>query len=545
MFKKVCLTILIFVLFIPFSIFSIDTTFVDVFDFEDASPEGWGACYKGIAQFPEQGPWRKVLMRMTLKCDESTKADEHPCGEWDYLTKMVIHAPKADSTEMFELGSFVTPYGLGLDLGKGRTWQWDVTDFQSILKGELKIEAGNNQELLNLSFLFIEGNPPRLPLSVENIWQWGNYKYGELLADSVLAEKEVILPKGSQFRLLARISGHGHHGSSNCCEWMNKTHSYLFNGYEVATWNVWKDCGANAIAPQGGTWPFDRAGWCPGTKVDEFHFDFSGSENDTVLIDYKIEQAYEIEEAEGNFRMSHLLFAYSAPENKSDIEVLDIISPTNKDDYAKKNPNCDCPVFVLRNNGSLPVKEVVIDYGINGSHEQFIWHGNLEFLETDTIFLPSLPVSNFADSGKFTIEASLPQTMTDAYIHDNTLTTSFKTLKTLEAPITIELLTNNVNRAKELELIVQRQDGTNLLHLHNLADSTFYSNNLDLENGCYQLLLKDANEDGMSVHWWRRGDAPEKVGINGQMRIITQDGDSLRFHPDFGEQKTFWFIIGD
>ena len=46
-----------------------------------------------------------------------------------------------------------------------------------VLKGDLNLTVGNNQELLDLKFHFIKGTPPRDIISIENIYPHGNYKY--------------------------------------------------------------------------------------------------------------------------------------------------------------------------------------------------------------------------------------------------------------------------------------------------------------------------------------------------------------------------------
>ena len=45
------------------------------------------------------------------------------------------------------------------------------------------------------------------------------------------------------------------------------------------------DCGNNPIYPQGGTWPFDRAGWCPGTIVDYQKFELTHYLNNVHRVD--------------------------------------------------------------------------------------------------------------------------------------------------------------------------------------------------------------------------------------------------------------------
>lgn len=94
-----------------------DTVVVQVFDWNDASPEGWGASYTGVVEFPPEDSWEKIILVQKLKCDEATKADTFPCGEWDYIFNTVLYVPKGDTVEEFELGSFVTPYGKRLNLG--------------------------------------------------------------------------------------------------------------------------------------------------------------------------------------------------------------------------------------------------------------------------------------------------------------------------------------------------------------------------------------------------------------------------------------------
>ena len=234
-----------------------DTIVVQVFTFDDPSPEGWNQHYTGKAMFP-MGPlkFEKILMVRTLKCDSATRGDKYPCGEWDYLTHTLIYKPKGDTVEAFQLGSFVTPYGKRLKLGgeKGWTWIYDVTDYAPLLRGEVDISSGNNQELLDLKFLLIPGTPPRNVLSVENLYPFGTYKYGELADDSVLQARKILLrPDAAGMMLRARISGHGHSGPRNCCEWDSKTHTYYINDWEHFRWNVWTDCGFNPIYPQGGT----------------------------------------------------------------------------------------------------------------------------------------------------------------------------------------------------------------------------------------------------------------------------------------------------
>ena len=46
------------------------------------------------------------------------------------------------------------------------------------------------------------------------------------------------------------------------------------------------DCGENPIYPQGGTWIYDRANWCPGKRAQTFDHEISNyiTSSDSVEI---------------------------------------------------------------------------------------------------------------------------------------------------------------------------------------------------------------------------------------------------------------------
>ena len=62
--------------------------------------------------------------------------------------------------EHFEIGRFITPYGINLTLGpQGFTWIFDVTDYAPLLQGQVDLSAGNQQELIDLKFVIDKRNP--------------------------------------------------------------------------------------------------------------------------------------------------------------------------------------------------------------------------------------------------------------------------------------------------------------------------------------------------------------------------------------------------
>ncbi|MCF7825304.1 MAG: hypothetical protein K9M55_02050 [Candidatus Marinimicrobia bacterium] len=528
-----------------------DTLRINPITFNDPSPIGWNAQYKTIVKFPEDNiQWSKILMVQTLKCDSATAGDAYPCGEWDYIWNTFIKVPRNDTLEIFTLGSFVTPYGKRLKLGGATGWEWvyDITEYAPLLTGERELITGNNQELLNLQFVFIKGMPAREVLSVENVYPYGEYKYEYLATDSLLKEKHIILSaEAKAFRLKAIISGHGHAGPFNCCEWDSKTHTYRLNGWETYRWNVWKDCGNNPIFPQGGTWPFDRAGWCPGTKVDEYEFELTPkvSPGDTITLDYSIEPFRDSGEKDGTFRMSHQLFSYGPPKFRYDVAVAEILVPNSEDQFSRLNPSSGNPRIVISNQGQFSISDLTIKYGINGSRKKKVfWKGNLNFLESEEVTLPALSWKKMREPGIFEVEIELPTDIKDEDLSNNILVSNYVNPRTLPREFILSIKTNNLGRAAENRLYIKDVTGMVWYYQDEFKDSTNYRLPIELSRGSYELKFIDDMQDGISIHWWNRNDAPEQVGINGQVQIESLNGDTLMTFPsDYGQELLLNFVV--
>jgi len=544
--------ILLFMVSLSFSsVAEGDTLIVQTFSWDDPSPEGWSAPYRGIFTFPDDNrTWEKILMIRSLKCDSATKGDKYPCGEWDYHTHTMIYLPDGDTVEGFELGSFITPYGKRLVMGgkKGWSWTYDVTDYAPLLRADVDIKSGNNQELLDMKFVFIEGTPPRDVMGVENLYPWGLYKYGELADDSVLKARKIFLnSEASAYMLRARISGHGHNGPRNCCEWDSKTHTYFINEWDHFRWNVWTDCGFNPIYPQGGTWPFDRAGWCPGTKVDEYDFELTPfvHPGDTVEINYGIEAYSDNGEKDGEFRMSHQLFTYGPPNHKVDAAIEDIIAPSTKDPYSRINPICDNPRIIIRNLGASTLKTALLRYGLEGGSKiEYTWNGNLEFLEKEEVFLPQPEWMDFERSLVFEIELIAPNKTKDENPRNNKMTSEVIVPEILPANFIIYLEPTNLGRDRDNAYEITDDCGAIIFSREDFTSDTLYNDIIELPAGCYEFRLSDKVEDGMNRHWWNRNSNPELIGKNGKIEFRDMNGEAIRVFPyDFGQEILYRFMV--
>ncbi len=522
-----------------------DTLVVQTFTFDDITKR------RGTFQLPDNDEsYSKIEMIRTIKCDERTTLDKYPCGEWDYSTHTHLYVSKDDSTkEIFELENYVTPYGKRLDLGEGFTFVYDVTDYAPLLRGEVDLSTGNTAELVDLKFRFIKGKPVRDVISVTNMYEWGKYIYEDLADEKVLKPFLLALnPKASGYMLRARISGHGHFGPRNCCEWDSKTHTYLANGKVLFRWNLWKKCGDNPIYPQGGTWQFDRAGWCPGTPVDTYDFELTNfvEPGDSIELDYAIEMYKDNGEKGGDFIQSHQLFTYGAPNFKNDAAITDIIAPSSRDEYSRINPICTDPTIVIQNTGKNTLRSMMITYGIAGGRQhKYLWSGRLEFLEKKTVTLPNIPWDEAEKNPRFIVQISEPNSMADDNADNNIMTSLIKLPPVMPSSFYLTIEANDRNRAHETSYTLTNDLGKIFYEREMLEDEQVYHDHFEqLPAGCYELKIKDKVEDGMIRHWWNRNSNPENIGRNGRIALYDNNNSLLKeLNYDFAEFEIFRFRV--
>ena len=94
------------VLTISLSALAQDTTWVNTLNFSDITKRN------GTYIFPEGKTYRKINMHYTLKCDPQTTRDNFNCGEWDYLSYVIVH----DSTGRIDSNEYEHPNFLIGDL---------------------------------------------------------------------------------------------------------------------------------------------------------------------------------------------------------------------------------------------------------------------------------------------------------------------------------------------------------------------------------------------------------------------------------------------
>ncbi|PZD78438.1 LamG-like jellyroll fold domain-containing protein [Mesonia sp. K7] len=443
----------------------------------------------------------------------------------------------------FELMSFVTPYGINLDLGpEGKTWTFDVTDFSPILKGQKRLmmsRGGQWQEDMDIRFLFIVGTPPQDVLDITQIWKTdqGTVHADNIISDEYFEPRTIsLLANGHDFKVRSAITGHGQQG-----EFIPRSHYIDVNGgAKEFSWTAWKECASNPVYPQGGTWIYDRAGWCPGmaTDVKESLITPYVTPGQNVILDYGFNSN---PTGDSRYLVNHQLVTYAAPNHSLDARIIDIQRPTNKVEYARENPMCYTPQITLQNSGSSAITEVKINYWVNDAANKasYTWTGSLDFLEKEIIDLPVVSTLwstiQSPQNNKFHAEIVSVNNSSDQYIHNNKYTSTFSITEVLPDEFKLQYKSNNAPHETTIKI---KDSQGNVVYTKSTTSANSTSEDIvQLGNGCYTLEVIDTDGDG--IDFWANNDGLGYVRI----RDVNNNAMIKNFEGDFGNSIIFNFTV--
>lgn len=444
----------------------------------------------------------------------------------------------------FELLSLVTPYGNGLNLGTtGKTFTFDITDYAPVLKGNkvLSVEFGGEwQEDLDLKFVFVKGVPSKPVQNIQNIWPQARGWYQDILDDRIFEPRTVQLSNTAKFfKIRSAVTGHGQNG-----EFVPRQH-YLNvdGGAQEFQYGVWKYCGKNPIYPQGGTWIFDRAGWCPGMATDVHEFKFFAQAGSTISLDYGLNGDVL---SDANYLVSNQLVSYGNYSHALDASLEAIMRPNNRQvEYARINPACNTPMVLVHNNGSTPISSIRFEYRVpGGGAETYTWTGQIPADESMEITLPVLSAAFWTTSEavkQFEVKIAQVNNQQDEDPDNNIAGSTFTPAPAYSFPNPLRIRTNTNNHGEEYSYTIKDAEGNVVLSRTEMMSNTSYVDLVDLPNGCYTLDFKDTGNDGLSFWFF-----PEygTGSVNLARELPNGSLVSLKsFNPDFGGGVQFDFII--
>ena len=540
----------LFTLLFCITLFAGDTTTVRIHDHTDMT---WNGNYDTWGQLPDASKdYRKVYLHYTMGCATGG------CSDWDYTSQIFVRhrTGELDTSfneiiEDFELARVITPYGSGLANNWEFTTTFDITDFVQVLRDSVEIrchyDGWSSGFSATLDFEFIEGTPARNVVQLDNIYS-GGYNYvssSDFEATKLTPQTKFIKTNSTQAMLKMTATGHGFDNNASAAEFKPIDYFIKVDGIQTHTQYNWDaDCGENPIYPQGGTWIYDRANWCPGKRAQTFNHEISSyiTSGDSTELDIDFQSYSWSGTQTPSYIIQCQLFQYEDANFSNSAEIIDIIKPSLKDEYSRKNPICGKPLIKIRNYGSTTLTSLKIEYNVlGGTPNTYNWTGNLEFLETEEVEL--LNLSNWSGSeNTFEVILSNPNGLSDDYSENNTMLSKFEAVP--EYPVKFALwlgtnggVINTFSQESETTWDFYNENGNIEFTSGSLYSNTQYRDTLTFSEGCYTFVVSDTDEDGLD--FWANNDG------GGMVRFREIGATWLKsFNPDFGTSIIHQFYIG-
>lgn len=483
---------------------------------------------------------RKIVMNVTLGSPDSLLT-----AHWDYLDQLFIRRQGGVHGKPinYELGRMLTPYGSVYN--KGWSWKWkvDVTDFAPFLRDSVEIEyihtgyeAATVGWALTIDFEITPGPPVVYPLGITPLWNKG-YKYGnpnEKIEENLLPVVYESEPGTTINRIRIQHTGHGMDKPRGCSEFCSRWRELKLDNRLVDHRNMWKDCGGNPLYPQGGTWVYDRAYWCPGDLQEPDVIDLFVTPGQHQLS-LQMEPYTATDNIQAVENISAYLFHYSSPLKKFDVAVDKLMVPSQEQQFSRLNPAGFDPRFTIRNLGSETIRTVCITYGTEGFPKQvYHWKGELKFNQTADIAIPG-EIRMKEGENRFTVTLTKPNGKADAWPDDNEVTTTFTSPMVLPSLFVLKFLTNN--HPSDNEIILTKTYADTLFYRKRAAlkANTLYTDTLKLKEGLYELCLTDSAGDGLE--FWA-----EPQNGDGYLRLFDTKGNLIHaFGSDCGNGEKLAF----
>ena len=210
---------------------------------------------------------------------EQLCSDPKTC-EWDRLERLFLCDETGEKCET-EIGRWITTYG------RSGKWLTDITPLKPLFekngKYSFRFTVDGDYYVNNLNFIFIRKDLPAGTLKpLFNQREQFDEAYNSHF-DPVEIE---ISGDAKKAKIVAYITGHGNGSEqANCAEFCQFESVFTVNGTDFTI--DFKNAGtadgcfekvSEGVVPnQYGSWPYGRAGWCPGEDVKLIEIDVSNA----------------------------------------------------------------------------------------------------------------------------------------------------------------------------------------------------------------------------------------------------------------------------
>jgi len=231
--------------------------------------------------------------------------------------------------------------------------------------------------------------------------------------------------------------------------------------------------------------------------------DFSSNDTQVVNIDFSIDDSWDYENCElvvflQNNSTKEILQGFKMP--------LSEFGPANDYDVAltdlRNIPEGNCsgsvaPSITIRNNSDIELTQADINYSVNGEELSTIeWTGNLGYLETADIDLPSIDFVN-QDENTVTVYTSSPNGVDDEFPNNDTLRQDFTIAMSVPTTVNLMIRLDDYPEQTSWELTDSNDEVVYSGGSYTTPGGTVNENfELD-EFECYTFAIYDENGDGL------------------------------------------------
>ncbi len=511
---------------------------------------------------PVKTDYRRVVLSITYRCPDAKR-----CGEWDYIDGVLLTSTKhavgtIAGKKQIELARVISPYGWQFDSTWFFTWKADVSDFGMLLHDSCEItfkhtgyESNTDRGwVVTLDFEITPGRAPMKCLGIDTLWS-GSFPYGDSSKpiDSLLRPFKISDPKAKYARVWLMQTGHGMDETENCAEFCRKWRKLILNDGTRDTLidqrDLWKECSENPLYPQAGTWPFDRANWCPGDVVtpDIYTFPINSKKDHSLLMQM---QPYAAAKPTANWYLDGYVFYYEEPWAKWDVGI------TTTMNLSRRQRAYGLTDEIIRNHAVLRASRCRTDYEyLNQTGEWYLpWHKLVNISQMFDVEVNEEVVSQLDDcyyiADSLIAKVQLGGKSEDQFLDDNAVVWHGSVdFSIWSDTIILEFKTNRAIGDNSFFLssepgcedtsIFLRPDTIFFFAPTELDTNRVFSIRLPLQIAQYFLKVTDTAGDGLGF-WFN----PE-AGY-GYVRLLDSQGRLLKaFTPDFGGSLYYSFIVTD
>lgn len=254
-----------------------------------ASDPGWtGRRYIAEFELPDEATLRQydtLEVDMSLGCPHGI---DRQCGDWDYLVQLYhCDDPTNPNRCETELVRWITAYK------RASHWVTDISPVLGYLRkgGKQRVGFWTVQKyVVDMTLKLSDKNKTHMAV-LDKVPLFGGGSFVKDYNDKYQPISFTVPEQVQKVELVTVITGHGFAGDTkSCAEFCNHTHHFTVNGTEFQVRHDNADEGLppaefnygcsnmvslGVVPNQFGTWPYARAGWCPGLDVPPKRIDIT------------------------------------------------------------------------------------------------------------------------------------------------------------------------------------------------------------------------------------------------------------------------------